>query len=315
MRIKFIAIVIVFVLGHVTLAGQEQNRPQYVGIGIRGPEGENWQTYQMNTGDRFSGTVWLTNQQPETQYLLTCLLDYEQIPCRWNDDHAETLYPLEMAAYTDTSVAFETPPLEAGFHDFIVIAFSKPFSEDVSFDYRLSTDLNYLYRSRIVLLVDEDEPPELTFHHKGIEASAAQTPFGGLLINRLDNRDNLRAWTVESTRPSETLDYYIHLGNNAGDPSRMQPLSYSLVAFLNYEQIPLTDENRTLLIDMPTNTQYTLSASFQTPETPGVYELLVIAVYNPYHLLETPFTGSERDATRIITSVDPSIRTAIVVEE
>ena len=108
----------------------------------------------------------------------------------------------------------------------------------------------------------------------------------------------------------EWLEYYIHIGAHPNGTQNR----FAVMAFLDYEQIPIDGEDQWVLYaDMLPGTQATVPARLQAPEEPGIYELMLIYVYNPFSMLEEPALGDNRRATPIIDGAYATIRTAIVV--
>jgi hypothetical protein len=113
---------------------------QGVAIGIQETrEGKYWRTYRVPGHSSFRGFFYLLNQQPAEEYLLTCLVDYHQVPCAFNGQQL-LLYRMSVEDLGERTLPFATLPLAPGLHDPAVLAFAKPDVHDLSSEYRLSTD-------------------------------------------------------------------------------------------------------------------------------------------------------------------------------
>lgn len=286
----------------------------YGGLGVAHgiqsePGGRFWRTYQISENSSFKGYLSLLNQQPEENYLLTCLVDYRQVPCVF-DGHQQLLYEMNMEDFEERLIAFETPRLETGLHDLMLLAFAKPDVHDVSQQYRLSTDLNYLTAPRAVVLVGDEawKTPKMTITVTGTQP--LDYPLTGIVVNREEQPLEMRAWLTETVQTGELVDFVIHMGNKG--PSH----TAAVVAFLDYEQVPLDGANQWVsYVSLPTNTYATLSGQFEAPQEPGVHEFVIVWAHNPFSMLEEPPLGPERNLTQFSTIVEPSIRVAIRVVE
>ncbi len=217
------------------------------------------------------------------------------------------LYRLEMGENEQLDIAIETPRLPRGFHELTVLAFGKTEEHETSDAFRYSTDLNYLYTSRAVLLVDASpqEAPSTEYVY-GTPQPYRQSPLNGVVINQQRFPKSIRAWLREQVSAGDVLEYYIHLGNDDG-PAQ----TFAVMAFWDFRQVPVNEKHPLAFVSLPTGTGITLPASVRVPQTPGLHELMVVIIRSPYHLLEDPTT---RQLTREPTEVEPSIRVAIEVQ-
>lgn len=121
------------------------------------------------------------------------------------------------------------------------------------------------------------------------------------------------AWLTQHARPGEDIAYFVHLGNDA---PQAPDVAFAIMVFLDFQQIPLDGDKQWVAYALlPTGTGTDLPARFAAPAEPGVHELMAVIVYNPYHMLEDPPLGPNRQATEFWDVVESSIRVAIVVEE
>jgi len=278
---------------------------QGIAVGIREKLDEMfWRTYEVSANDPFRGYFYLLNQQEAETYLLTCLIDYIQHPCTYNGEK-QMRYRIVMGKNEQRDIAFETPELHQGFHDLMILAIAKPDEHDLSEDFRYSTDFNYLYASRAVVLADNTRTQSPTVEYiPGAPQPDRLSPLNGVVVNQDDTPGVLRAWLYQKTKAGDILEYFIHLGNDAG-PS----YTYAVMSFLDYQQIPLNDEYETAFVSLPAGTGITLSGYFEAPQDAGIYELMVVIVRNPYQLLEDPVSRRLTQST----GVESSIRIAIEV--
>jgi len=286
-----------------------------VAYGIqRDPKGKLWRTYEVSADSPFEGLFFLDNQQPTEEYLLTCLIDYRQLPCDF-EGQQQTLFPITVGDFESQRISFKTPRLSPGRHDVALLAFAKPNTHDLSRKYRLSTDFNYLYAPRMVALVGEKpwQKPSMKYVTVGITPTTqTRATLGGLLVNQEAHPQKWRAWLTEEVQPGETVEYYVHMGGSEGSGSN----AYAVMAFLDFIQVPLDGKNQWVAYaSVPPGTVATLPGRFKAPTEPGVHEFVIVWAFDPYQLLEEPIGGPDRTLTRFSDFIEPSIRVALVVSE
>ena len=259
--------------------------------------------------------VSIDNQTRATDYLLTCVLDYQQIPCLWEDETEPAYhYSVSLSAGQIRNIGFKTPEITEGAHDFVVLAFRNAFSTKLDYEYRISTDFNYFHAPRIVLLAgDSTEFPELPDSSLITgEPDILPMPLDGLLVTQSSSVDRISAWLMQPASPDEIFDYTIYLGNYSRPEDTRH---YAVMSFLNYRQVPLSEQQDVMFANLDFLEQTTFEASVQAPADEGIYELVVIYATDPYTMLENPPTGETRELVPVNRNLYSSIRTAIVVEE
>jgi hypothetical protein len=312
--VHMLASIVLTLINIFPVYGQEDGPETYAGYvatSLYSEEGNRWQTRRFRPGTSFEGVFSLSHQLPATEYLLTCILNYIQVPCEWNGEE-QLLYPIAMQGGGQVQIPFTTPELSDAYHDFAILALSNVFSEDLSDAYRIGTDLNYLYRSRIVLMSDSADAFDLPMDwYRGGEQTS-EVSFEGTFVDLEPRPNRLEAWRVERAAPGETIDYFIHVGNGSADTPHQ---TYAVMAFLDYVQVPIDGADQWVAFaSMPPGTQTTIPARITVPTIPGIHELMIVHAYNPFSMLEIPTEGEEREATEIWDGIYSSIRTAIVVE-
>jgi hypothetical protein len=315
MKQNIVLAFIVFLAIAVSAQESTETSPQYAGYVQTAyyiQQGQNWQTW-LSIPEGYSGEFLLSNQQPAMDFLLTCMLDYRQVPCIWDGEDTE-LYAVSLDGGETIRIPMITPPLSDDFHDFIVIAFGNPFSEDLTDDYRIRTDLNYLYRSRLLFVPEafEEGMPYVAAvaEEDWIRGEAENLYLEGVIQNQEPNADELRAWTVVEAEAGEWIDYNLQIGSHPdGVGSRL-----AIMAFLDYRQITFDGEDQWVIYaDLEAGTAATVPVRLQAPLESGIHELLIVHTYDPFAMLEVPALGEDRQATEIIEGTYSGIRTAIVV--
>lgn len=278
-----------------------------VAAGINDLSGKAWVTYFLEEKEAFQGAYYLLNQQSAESYALICLLDYKQTPCLF-DGKDDSPYFLEMGENEARTFSFETPAIEKGFHDLVILAFSKVDEHDTSENFRYSTDFNYLFSTRAAILADTplDELP-LIEYAQGSFVAESPSPLNGVVINLSPDSysEGIRAWLHEVTQPGQTLEYYIQLGN---DDDLDQ--TYAVLSFLDFQQIPISEEQFVAYVSLPTGYRMTIPASLIVPEDTGIHELVIVIVRNPYRIREDLSTRK----LILPDGIESSIRVAIEVK-
>lgn len=99
------------------------------------------------------------------------------------------------------------------------------------------------------------------------------------------------------------------IGNNKKTGQR----TFTVVQFLNYEQIPLNhDETEFVYLGQLNNSEKgSIPASLTVPEKKGVHELIVVWISDPYGNIETSLGVKN---TNLEGRIEPSIRMGLNVE-
>lgn len=286
---------------------------QGVAIGIREfPDSPVWRTYQVDSNSSFTAYLRLLNQKSAETYSFSCLIDYKQIPCSFEDHEEMTaLYSINFAENEDRLIKFKTPKLSNGFHDFAILTFASPEKHSLDNQYRLSTDLKYFYAPRVVLHVGPPpySPMAIDFRigeaRKNFEATN-----NGVVVNTIPDSNTMPAWFSQDVKPGEILDYYIHLANDTG-PNQ----TYVVMSFLDFLQIPISTNVDVDYVALKTGERIEIPAQLTAPVEKGVHELMVIIARQPFKPLETPEKGNQRDLIRGNFDIENSIRIGIVVQE
>jgi hypothetical protein len=277
-----------------------------VAVGIKGTrEGGFWRTYRVKAHTAFKGYYWLMNQKERGTFLITCLIDYVQQPCVY-DGRSELLYRIEMRENEERYIVLETPELSRGFHDLIVLAFDKPDVHDLSDEFRINTDLNYLYTTRASVLADSNaqDIPRIDYITGQFQPNRISS-LNGIVVNREKAPQELHAWTHQPMKPGDILEYYVHLGNDEGPDQSM-----AVISFLDFKQIPLGKDILVPFASLPAGSRLTIPGHLIAPQEAGIHELIVVLARGPYRLLADPET---QELTSEYTWVEPSIRVAIEV--
>ncbi len=282
-----------------------------IAIGIHEfPNSPAWRTYTVASNTSFKAFLRLLNRQKAETYLLTCLIDYEQVPCTY-EDKTTVLYKINMSENEDRLIRFETMPLSNGFHDFSILAIARPDQHDLNQKYRLSTDLNYFYPTRAVILVGQPpyQPSTLDFEHGNVR-NYSESELNGVVINTVADSRIIPGWFVQNVKQNELVNYYIHLGNDNG-PTQ----TYVVMSFLDFQQIPVSTHQKNRYVLLNPHERIDIPTSIKVPKENGVHELMVIIAHRPFQPLENPDTGPRRELVNGNFDLENSIRVGIVIQD
>jgi len=182
---------------------------------------------------------------------------------------------------------FTIPSLSRGLHNLTLLGFR---SVEDCFPplpgFPPSNGVIWTHRS---VLVGEEEVPEFTVALPAPESFQAGTekkelPFTGIWIGLSPKPVDLDLPGV-SLRPGQRFDYFIYARNDRNFP-QVQLRQWAVVAFLEALQVPLQPFRTPMVwyesIELPRGYEITLPASLAAPRDPGVYNLVVMMLGEPY---------------------------------
>jgi len=251
--------------------------------------------YTLNPNAAFKATYELENLRNNRNYLLLCFLDYNQEPLII-DNKKNSLFKINVKPGQKKYWRFKTNTIKNGFHDFATLLIWDPEIHRLDKDYRIESDFNLIATNRANIIADGSNPPAFSFITAPSKQSQSKEPYDGIRINKQAN--NLDYWLIEKALSGKKINYYIHVAS-----SEKQPVTYALIALLDYKQIPL-NKSKVLFAKVNPNQVVTFPASFTAPMQKGTHELMLIRIKNPYKRLT-----SDDD-----TLIEPSIRVPIVVK-
>lgn len=262
-------------------------------------------TQFLEKNESLEGYLQVTNaMNNKNEYLLFALVDYRQVPFYINGEknltHIVDLNSMESMFYS-----FEIDKLSTGNHDLLLGAFLNPHEDSLDRDYRMDTDFALMGSKRLSVSVGNNSKPFYAFE-KPDTICTSPYPLEGLLVNK--EPCSPKAWLTENVTKNEILDYFINIGNTKKRDKR----TFAIVQFLDYEQIPL-DQNNSEYVYLGTledGDKGSISASLAVPNNTGVHELIVVWISDPYENLEI-LPGIRN--TDLEGRVEPSIRIGLNV--
>ncbi|HQC12094.1 MAG TPA: hypothetical protein PKY15_01900, partial [Methanoregulaceae archaeon] len=267
----------------------------------------------IENNEPFEGYYFISNQMYEqNDYLISCFLDYEQVPFSLDGSGPELLHRVYLAPFEEKFFRFDLGRLEPGGHDCEIVALLETENHSLDLQFRRSTDFSYLGSRRVNVYANSTELPVINYSSPS--RIFAQNCGDGYVINDglLLTRTPCVAegWFTEDVRAGETLVYYVNVASDS-----KYPVSVALVALLDYTQVPLleNDTSNAIFLNLAAGEKISFPAYVQVPATPGVHELMVLYFPVPYTMLES----SPGESVKIDqwTCTEPSIRIGLNVSE
>lgn len=242
--------------------------------------GENNNLYIVSEGQPFIGAldVAIFNFPTPPHLVITCLLDFAQIPCQPQQDLAQhmSLSPEQL-----TRLPIQISGLSQGLHDLVVVLW-----QDFEFDKVSANDparamyTQRVARASIAVNGDTTTPavewgsarwPYHAFGLEGLAISQARHPW--------DSYGGFKPETHLRVRAGELIEFYLHLFNR-----QSVRVEYALAAFVDYKQIPITYEGSEfapLYFSTKSSAWYPLLVNIRAPYQPGNYEFVILGEHFP----------------------------------
>lgn len=267
----------------------------------------------LHENDSFDGYLFLSNQMKvKNEFLVFCLFDYAQVPFENENRNTQVTQVIQLEPFEERFFYFNLGNVSKGAHDFEIFTIMKPNEHSLDEKYRRSTDISYLGSKRINVIVGNstmDDPVFTSYNTKNISSvCGSEYPVNnGILITEKPCSTEL--WMTKNVTDGSVFDYYV---NAAAD--NKYPVSFGLVALLDYKQIPVRDDlsGKTLFGTLDTGEKVSFRTQVRIPSDKGIHELMVIWIPAPYKKLEHK-RGISPEITEGIWST-PSTRVALIVQ-
>lgn len=187
------------------------------------------------TSVELAATLRIRSDFTQTEvYALAVLLDYVQIPLTVTHT-SYPVYLVQAEPYDPMSIDFSLSiPNQPGRHQLCLVLFQ---GADVNRLNRVS--YGFLEAANIYdIVIGEDTVPEIVYQEAPMVFEFdPKLDVSGVQINQ-DPRDGRQPWISATVPSGKVVDYYVHVGN-AGDDEWLPAHPYVLVAWLDWQQIPL----------------------------------------------------------------------------
>jgi len=226
----------------------------------------------------FTGRVWIWNADLVTHNLaFLCLVDYVQVPCT---PDAALVQFREFAAEEEILSPIEIHDLGEGLHDFGMLIIHEPYKNITAPDLKGRSKTGWVMPLSALFVGDSINTP--VPHSVSPEPGPLLEGFGSLFYvsqqaELVEPHGGILIWLSESGDASEMIDFYLHF--NDQDDLRAGRRMMAVMAFLNYQQVPLYasgQEYLPLYVQREPGTWQPIAVQIQAPSQPGVYEMIVV---------------------------------------
>ncbi len=231
--------------------------------------------YITAPGQPFIGAFRLgvVNFPEPVALLLTCLLDFIQVPC---EPDAPKVQRVTLESNQLLSVPIRLAGLTEGLHDLVVVVW-----QDISGSPADDYDARLIFYQKAVRVSiaagGSAEPRDIRFQPMPMPFHVFG--FGGIALSDRkhpwDPYGGFPPFTYVQAQPGDTLDLYLHVFN-AYDFR----LDYAISAFLDYEQVPLIyngSPHVPLYVSAKAQGWYPLRVQVAAPVEVGNHELVILA--------------------------------------
>ncbi|HRQ41949.1 MAG TPA: hypothetical protein PLD25_28835 [Chloroflexota bacterium] len=265
-------------------------------------------TFFMVHQDSFIAQAVVGNWSPELRDVaVVCLLDYIQIGC------APQLAKEHIVSVPGQGFAFvpvELTDIKPGLHDFNILAVRDPYldgrnavGDNIRFFTLASTSPSNILVDGLLAPPDiERVKPRVAGQVEG--AGIVTLTYGGKLT---DEFGNIPIWVEAEGQGGEMLTFDL---NFLADIHDEDGDTIAVMAFLNYEQIPLIYEGHEylpLFVERQAGMWQRATVHIQLPDTPGTYELVVMGRTDAFSTME------DGQAERDLIGTEESNRIKIIV--
>ena len=193
---------------------------------------------------------------------------------------------IHLEPYESRFYSFELAQIEEGGHDFEIVVIFRPYENSLNKTFRLSTRGGHQGSMRRNLFVGNySDLPALNYTNmSAISCCACSSEYRqgaeGIFIAK--EPCSTKLWLTEDVKPGELLNYTINAGADE------VPVTFALMALLDYEPIPINANGSELVIfgEFEPGEKVAIPASLSVPEEKGVHDLLVLWFPVPYKRLE-----------------------------
>lgn len=244
-------------------------------------------TYFMSQQDNFVAHALIGNGNSVAREIaVICLLDHLQIPCA-PDLTLEHI--ITVPAKDFVFLPMELAGLPPGLHDLDILVVRDPYQDGRN---PMGDDIRYFTQSAVQMsniLVDGLlAPPEIEVVRPDVagqleRATIFAVSYGNKLV---DEFGNFPIWIEAEGEAGTMLAFDLHFHADVHDE---EGNTIAVMAFLNYEQVPLIYEEQSyqpLYVIRQAGTWQRAPVQIQLPDTPGTYELIMMARTDAFVAME-----------------------------
>ncbi|MEA4895896.1 MAG: hypothetical protein VB064_11645 [Oscillospiraceae bacterium] len=249
-----------------------------VSLGLYDVEGkiEETKSFKLNKNESFKKIIALGNMiDSDRTYRILLFVDFNQYSFLVNGNEV-LAYDFKAGQNEYSAIPIEINNLSEGFHDIFFVIVKDSDVKSLDIDYRNHTDMNNLLFIRFNVTVGNNSVPTIEFKPLN---STGEAILDGVFLSK--ETDKLKRWSVDNTTISTQLNFNIHVGNKAYNEQQ----NYALITLLDWKQVNFYNNQNLIFFSLNKGTQSYISASINTPDKKGVYDLVSILINNPYEPL------------------------------
>ena len=241
--------------------------------------------FYLDTGQPFEVYLLLSNgfEQP-IDVAVTLILDYRQVPFSL-DGKEGRLFLLSLPPQKDLYLPLRVPISQPGMHDIFALAFAHPLWHPQDESLRFSELYPGLFGFRAVVFVGSERTPVRNLAPDMIGEPYTRGEFDYLRVGMA-----LLPQPGEQRPPADRQFAVARLRKNIfrfqvmAKNEEDTPVTYAIVAFLNFQQAFLDDDG-VLVAQLAPGHQAVKTVSLHVPEDSQRYELQLVYVMDPYRSL------------------------------
>jgi hypothetical protein len=238
-----------------------------------------------NTGVFTSLLILGTGHEQPYPILVSAFLDYEQVSFSL-DGRDGRLHYIEALPGVDLEIPLAVSMRSKGWHDFFVVVFGEPENQSVDPNDRLPGSPSLLVGGvRTVICVENCNPGSQVFS-TSYEGRPGDRSSGSAFLAALPLSSNAtaapqrRLLQVVHGQPDQPFALQLWALNETN-----QSMDYVVLPLLDYRQVNI-GAGKVLQFSMPVGTELFVSGKITLPHEPGVHELQVIYIFNPYEAVD-----------------------------
>ena len=268
-------------------------------------------TIKIAPHDPYEEYLYVSNQMTtENDFLIFCLLDYQQIPFELDNSSALIHHSIHLEPFQDSFYKFKIPPLNEGFHDFEIFVIMKSGDHSLNESFRHSTDNSYLGSKRVNLIVGNmtnSSLPQFRTYDGAIQSCGSGYVLNDGLLLTKKPCDNV-ALLSDAVAPASIFDYSVNI---AAD--NKYPVSVAIIPLVDYYQVPLANNSKNMVafFNLSTGEKMSIRMNIRVPPDAGTHELMVLWIPQPYRSIDED-SRSIQKYHQWATS-EPSIRVGLDV--
>ncbi len=238
--------------------------------------GQESASYRIPAGQDFTATVEPANLgNKELLAAFVCLLDFRQVPCV---EKQGTVFRYRLKAGQEGAFPIRLSGLAEGQHDLVMFSFYDPDQHSSKEEFRQMSRFMFQAVRATLFVGSAKGAPTVTYAASSQPDDRAKQGQGlFVLSDQPVGPQEPSPWRQKDVAPGATVAYHVAFNNVDTKPAQV-----GVVAFLNFEQVPVTPGTPVIFARVGSKERVSIAASLAAPRKAGNHELVVLLVDNPY---------------------------------